>query len=137
MKRLHVNLKVKSIEESVQFYNALFAQQPEVLKHDYAKWSVVAPSVNFSISLADVGFGLNHLGIETDSASELQEVYANMDNAKGEVREEGHTVCCYARSEKSWIRDPQQIEWEAFHTYGASEVNKTATSDCCESDCCS
>lgn len=123
MKRLHVNLKVKSIDESVQFYNAMFGQQPEVIKPDYAKWSVADPSVNFSISLANSEFGLNHLGIETENEEELQQVYQNIEQAKGEVREEGHTVCCYAQSEKSWIKDPQNVEWEAFHTYGEAEVN--------------
>jgi catechol 2,3-dioxygenase-like lactoylglutathione lyase family enzyme len=131
MKRIHVNLKVNSIEDSVQFYNAMFNQTPDVLKEDYAKWSVSDPSVNFSISLADEGFGLNHLGIETENEKELDEIYKRIEKAKGEVREEGHTICCYAQSEKSWIKDPQNVEWEAFHTYGSAEVNKVAQTDCC------
>jgi len=131
MKRLHVNLKVSSIEDSVQFYNAMFNQRPDVLKDDYAKWSVADPSVNFSISLADKDFGLNHLGIETENEIELDEVYTRIQKAKGEVREEGHTICCYAQSEKSWIKDPQNVEWEAFHTYGSADVNKVEQKDCC------
>ena len=30
--------------------------------------------------------------------------------------DEGETTCCYARSEKHWVTDPQGIAWEAFHT---------------------
>ena len=136
MKRLHVNLAVKNIEESVQFYTAMFGQAPQVIKPDYAKWQVDDPRVNFSISLRNEDHGLNHLGIETESQEELQTVYSNIEKAKGEVREEGHTVCCYAQSEKSWIKDPQGVEWEAFRTYGSAEVNKAETSECCGTTSC-
>jgi lactoylglutathione lyase len=30
--------------------------------------------------------------------------------------DEGETTCCYARSEKHWVTDPQGIAWEHFHT---------------------
>ena len=32
--------------------------------------------------------------------------------------DEGETTCCYARSEKRWIADPQGVAWEHFHTLG-------------------
>jgi lactoylglutathione lyase len=32
--------------------------------------------------------------------------------------DEGETTCCYARSEKHWITDPQGVAWEHFHTLG-------------------
>jgi hypothetical protein len=28
----------------------------------------------------------------------------------------GETTCCYAKSEKSWVEDPDGIAWEAYHT---------------------
>ena len=33
MKRLHVSLAVKDLDQSVRFYSTLFASQPTVLKH--------------------------------------------------------------------------------------------------------
>ena len=30
--------------------------------------------------------------------------------------DEGETVCCYARSDKSWIEDPSGITWETYKT---------------------
>ena len=61
-----------------------------------------------------------------------------IENAEGaNVREEGHTVCCYHKSEKSWVKDPQGVEWEAFHSYGLAEVNKEVESACCDDTCCS
>lgn len=139
MKRLHLNLGVKSIEDSVNFYKALFNAEPDVTKADYAKWSLSDPSVNFSISASDV-VGVKHLGIEAENEAELKEVYGHIDNADNAmVREEGHTVCCYHQSEKSWVKDPQGVEWEAFHTYGTSAVNKEVVEEaaCCDDTCCS
>src|SRR5262249_54186324 len=31
-------------------------------------------------------------------------------------------TCCYARSDKQWIADPQGVPWETFFTYGESTV---------------
>jgi hypothetical protein len=58
--------------------------------------------------------------------------------------DEGETTCCYARSEKHWVTDPQGIAWEHFHTLGnipvfneaahAAEVpvpDSNADSACC------
>ncbi|MGH8857532.1 MAG: ArsI/CadI family heavy metal resistance metalloenzyme, partial [Polaromonas sp.] len=30
--------------------------------------------------------------------------------------DDGETTCCYSRSDKYWITDPQGIAWEQFHT---------------------
>lgn len=139
MKRLHVNLLVKEIEESTSFYNALFNATPTVEKQDYSKWMLEDPKVNFSISLSKNKVGLNHLGIQAESEEELKEVYANIKNADAEMDEEGHTVCCYTKSEKAWVNDPQNVKWEAFHSYGKSEVNNIDSLEseaCCEPTCC-
>ena len=122
MKRFHVHLKVTDLARSIDFYQTLFAAPPTVTKADYAKWQLDDPKVNFAISTAKTAAGIEHLGIQVDSPEELHEVYGRMVTARGEVYKEGHTTCCYARSEKAWISDPQGVEWEAFHTYGGSTV---------------
>ena len=80
------------------------------------------PRVNFAISTRGRAPGLDHLGIQVEHAEELREVYARLDNAGTEVREQGQTTCCYARSEKAWIDDPAGISWETFLTTGESTV---------------
>jgi len=137
MKRLHVNIKVESLDQSIGFYNALFSSEPTVKKPDYAKWMLEDPRVNFSISSSKAGHGIEHLGIQAESKEELDSLYLRMDKAEGVVRPEGDTVCCYAKSNKSWIKDPQGVEWEVFHTYGESAVNKIADAACCDDTCCS
>src|ERR1043165_8380636 len=114
MKRMHVHVSVEDLDKSIGFYTALFAAQPAVVKPDYAKWMLDDPRVNFAISTRGRAAGLDHLGIQVESAGELQEVYSRLRQAGGAILEEGQTTCCYARSEKSWIDDPAGISWETF-----------------------
>jgi len=118
MKRMHVHVSVEDIAKAVGFYSALFAAKPAVMKHDYAKWMLDDPRVNFAISTRGREPGLDHLGIQAERADELQEVYACLRRAGGAILEQGNTTCCYAQSEKSWITDPAGISWETFHTTG-------------------
>jgi hypothetical protein len=78
------------------------------------------PRVNFAISTRSGDTGLDHLGIQVETAAELQEVYRRLRQTDRPVLEEGATVCCYAKSEKSWITDPQGVTWETFLTSGES-----------------
>jgi predicted enzyme related to lactoylglutathione lyase len=120
MKRIHVHVGVEDLSNAIGFYSALFATQPTVVKADYAKWMLDDPRVNFAISTRGKQPGLDHLGIQVESQDELQEVYARLHKAGGDVIEQGQTSCCYAKSEKSWIDDPAGISWETFLTTGES-----------------
>ncbi|MGV3538239.1 MAG: ArsI/CadI family heavy metal resistance metalloenzyme [Rufibacter sp.] len=138
MKRFHVNLSVTNLEESIAFYTALFAAQPTVQKSDYAKWLLDDPRVNFAISNRGNTAGIEHLGIQAETPEELQEVYARLESAKATVREEGKTTCCYAQSEKSWVRDPQGVEWETFYTFGEATTygGEEPANAYCAPTCC-
>ena len=118
MKRMHVHVSVRDIPDAVRFYSALFAAQPSMVKPDYAKWMLDDPRVNFAISTRGREPGLDHLGIQVESQDELREVYGRLHQAGGKIIEQGHTTCCYAKSEKSWIDDPAGISWETFFTTG-------------------
>jgi predicted lactoylglutathione lyase len=118
MKRLHVNLGVDDLAASVRFYSRLFDARPTVLKKDYARWLLEDPRVNFAISRRSGSRGVDHLGIQAESEAELNEVFARLENAGGAVFDEGETTCCYARSRKRWISDPQGVTWETFLTHG-------------------
>ena len=137
MKRLHVHVSVTDLDESVRFYANLFAAQPTVRKDDYAKWMLEDPRVNFAISKREKATGIRHLGIQAENQSELAEIFARLDHAERPVLREGATTCCYAKSDKSWIEDPQGVQWETFLTTGASEsfggaaVEGTRAKPCC------
>jgi hypothetical protein len=122
MKRLHVHVSVDDLAQSIRFYATLFAAEPTVIKPDYAKWMLDDPRVNFAISARGVPAGLDHLGIQVETADELHEVYGRLQQAERPVLQEGATTCCYAKSEKAWISDPQGVAWESFLTSGESTI---------------
>ena len=123
MKRFHVHVGVADLDASIAFYSGLFGAEPTVTKADYAKWMLEDPRINFAISCKDgAAKGIEHIGLQVESAGELAEVYGRLTNAKGPVIAEGATTCCYAKSEKSWIADPDGVIWEAFLTEGESTV---------------
>jgi hypothetical protein len=110
MKRFHVHV-------AVEFYATLFAVAPTVRKPDYAKWMLDDPRVNFAISQRGAAIGIDHLGIQVEDATELAEVTDRLTHAQAPVLEEKATTCCYAKSDKQWIADPQGIAWETFRTH--------------------
>jgi len=138
MKRLHVHIGVDDVSRSIRFYNTLFAAEPTVTKSDYAKWTLEDPRVNFAISKRGGEAGIRHLGIQVEDRAELADVYSRLQRAEAPVLEEGATTCCYAKSEKSWIEDPQGVQWETFLTtgestiYGAAPVSEQPQTRCCE-----
>jgi catechol 2,3-dioxygenase-like lactoylglutathione lyase family enzyme len=144
MKRLHVHVGVDDIDQSVRFYSTLFGAEPAVTKRDYAKWLLEDPRVNFAISSGNhAAKGIEHLGIQVESEEELAEVYARLRDADRPVLEEGATICCYAKSEKSWISDPQGVVWETFYTTGEAvnygegpELGRLVSGNAAAEACC-
>lgn len=143
MKRLHVHVGVSDLERSVQFYSALFGAEPTMRKPDYAKWMLDDPRVNFAISSGQhASKGIEHLGIQAETTDELSDVYARLKAADRPVLEEGRTTCCYAKSEKSWIADPDGVTWEAFYTdgeatvYGDSPALSALSANAADNACC-
>jgi len=106
MKRLHVNVNVQDLDRSIQFYTTLFAAPPSVVKDDYAKWMLDDPRVNFAISTRSQTIGVDHLGIQTDTAEDLHAFQSRLKDAEAPLLEQGETTCCYARSDKAWTFDP-------------------------------
>lgn len=118
MNRFHVHLNVADLAGSIRFYTELFAAPPSVVKPHYAKWMLEDPRVNFAISSTGRPPGVDHLGLQVDTAEELAALGPRLDAAGGTVVPEDATVCCYARSDKLWTEDPQGTRWETFHTLG-------------------
>ncbi|SFW25943.1 ArsI/CadI family heavy metal resistance metalloenzyme [Nitrosovibrio sp. Nv17] len=141
MKRFHVHLHVDDLNRSIGFYSRLFAAQPARVEADYAKWMLEDPPVNFAISTRGSKPGIDHLGIQTDDAEELAALKARAQAVDAALQDEGITSCCYARSGKHWITDPQGVAWEHFHTLGdipvfteAPQSAADAAAACCPPD---
>jgi len=137
MKRFHVHLHVDDLAKSIGFYSKLFAAEPARREGDYAKWMLEDPPVNFAISTRGAQPGIDHLGIQTDDAAELAALKARAEAADMTLLDEGETTCCYARSEKHWVTDPQGIAWEHFHTLDNIPVfNEASAPVATQSACC-
>lgn len=145
MKRLHLHVAVDDLNRSIGFYSTLFAAEPVVIKDDYAKWMLDDPKVNFAISTRTGTAGLDHLGIQVESDSELRELAGRLKQAGETTRDQEAATCCYAQSNKSWVNDPNGLRWETFFSfgeataYGEDDVPALAEkpkSACCATNAC-
>jgi catechol 2,3-dioxygenase-like lactoylglutathione lyase family enzyme len=117
MKRFHVNVSVADLSQSIEFYTTLFGQEPSVAKTDYAKWMLDDPRVNFAISESSRSSGVNHIGLQADTVDELGEIQQRLRLAGEQTFDQADAECCYARSTKTWVRDPDSVAWETFVTH--------------------
>lgn len=141
MKRFHVHTHVENLQQSIAFYAKLFGAEPTRVEADYAKWMLEDPRINFAISTRGGKPGIDHLGIQTDTDEELAELKQRAQAADMALLDEGTTTCCYARSDKYWLTDPQGIAWEQFRSLDNIPVfsekaappaaTATAASACC------
>ncbi len=129
MKRFHLHLHVDDLAANIAFYSKLFSTEPARVEGDYAKWMLQDPPVNFAISTRGNAAGVDHLGIQTDDPAELDAMKASARSADLALRDEGEGTCCYARSQKHWITDPQGIAWEHFHTLADIPVFRERSAD--------
>jgi lactoylglutathione lyase len=141
MKRFHVHAHVEDLQASIAFYSKLFGAQPTRVESDYAKWMLEDPRINFAVSTRGSKPGVDHLGFQTDTEEELVELKARAQAADMALHDQGATSCCYARSDKHWITDPQGIAWEHFHTLAdipvfSDKADATASPAAQASACC-
>jgi lactoylglutathione lyase len=122
MKRFHVHVHVDDLAKNIAFYSAMFNEAPARTEADYAKWMLQDPPVNFAISSRGHAAGIDHLGIQVDRPEELVALRSQAARADAAIVDDGETTCCYARSDKHWITDPQGIAWEQFHTLDSIPV---------------
>jgi hypothetical protein len=143
MKRFHVHAHVEDLQRSIAFYSKMFDAEPTRVETDYAKWMLDDPRINFAISTRCNKAGIDHLGMQAENSTELEDLGTRLAQADVAVTAQKGVSCCYAKSDKYWTIDPQGIAWESFHsldtvpTYGqdtrsrAVEPNPAAKAACC------
>jgi catechol 2,3-dioxygenase-like lactoylglutathione lyase family enzyme len=120
MKRLHLHIGVQDLDRSIAFYETLFGAAPTVVESDYAKWMLEDPRVNLAISTRSGWAGVDHVGVQADTSAELAEIAQRLKAAGESAVDEVGSACCYARSDKTWVRDPSGVRWETFFTFGTT-----------------
>ena len=139
MSRVQLALNVSDIDEAVAFYAKLFATEPLKRKPGYANFAIADPPLKlvlFEVADAALGGTINHLGVETDSAAEVEAAEARIADDGLETTGIDDTICCYASKVETWVTDPDGARWEWYVKTGDTEqmANEVVTAGgpaCC------
>ena len=114
MSRLQLALDVSDLEAAVEFYSRLFGVEPAKRKPGYVNFEVADPPLKLVLFEAEVGGRINHLGVETDSADEVEAAEARLTASGLETTGIDDTICCYAEKVETWVTDPDELRWEWY-----------------------
>src|SRR5882762_5291604 len=114
--KAHLSLKVRNVDQSVEFYRKMLGLEPSKVRTGYAKFDVQNPPLNLALNEAPVtsGGALSHLGIQVASTTDVLTTRQRWNDAGLLTRDEMQTDCCYAVQDKTWVRDPDGNQWEVF-----------------------
>src|SRR6266852_1659458 len=115
--KAYVSINVRKVERSIDFYRRMLGIEPSKVRTGYAKFDVQDPPLNLALNEvpALTGAGaLSHLGFQVASTADVLAIRERWAAAGLITRDEMQTDCCYARQDKTWVRDPDGNEWEAF-----------------------
>lgn len=131
--KAHLSLDVRNVPASVAFYQQVFGVAPQKQTCDYAKFDLAHPALNLSLVSSTGRISeINHLGIEVDSAAEVEMWKTRLQNAGILDRVEENVVCCFARQDKVWFTDPDGNAWEVFTVHEQLSVQGSVSSaGCC------
>jgi catechol 2,3-dioxygenase-like lactoylglutathione lyase family enzyme len=133
MLRFHLSVSVSDLEQSVLFYTSLFGRQPDLLQPDYARWMLDEPLLNISLNTGRKDVGVNHVGLQAGSVGDLRKIRERLVASGEHVVNQDSTTCCYSRSTKTWLRDPDGLSWETFLTHETESATQSplAAKHCC------
>ena len=136
--RMHVSLYVSNIQKSVNFYTSFFGQQPTKVKSNYAKYILESPSliISFVENKERVQSNFGHLGFQVETLEQLNSMLADAKTKNMVAKEEVGTNCCYAKQDKFWVNDPDNVQWEVYYFHEDAEFNgphyeMTEATACC------
>lgn len=132
--KVHVSLNVRNVEASIDFYRRMLGIEPSKVRTGYAKFDVQNPPVNLALNevpdLAAAG-ALSHLGIQVSSTADVLATRLRWERVGLLTRDEMQTSCCYAKQDKTWVRDPDGNEWEVFVVLEDNLSEAAGTSAAC------
>jgi catechol 2,3-dioxygenase-like lactoylglutathione lyase family enzyme len=116
MSRVQLSLNVSDLDAAVHFYRRLFGVEPAKLKPGYANFAIDQPPLKLILNSPGNGPGatINHLGVEVESAGQVDQARQRLQNAGLNPVPEAEARCCYARQAKVWAHDPDGAAWEYY-----------------------
>jgi catechol 2,3-dioxygenase-like lactoylglutathione lyase family enzyme len=120
MSRVQLALNVTDLNAAVDFYAALFGTEPAKRRPGYANFAIADPPLKLVLIEGAAGRtdgvtgALNHLGIEVETAEEVEVASHRLAAADLAPRVQESTTCCYAVQDKAWVSDPDGAPWEVY-----------------------
>ena len=135
--KAHISINVRNVERSIDFYKKMLGIEPSKVRTGYAKFDVQNPPLNLALNevptLSHAG-ALSHLGLQVSSTEDVLAMRTKWAEAGLVTREEMKTDCCYATQDKTWVRDPDGNEWEAFVVLKDNLPETESSVGCCTTD---
>lgn len=138
MSRVQLALNVSDLDAAVDFYSKLFATEPAKRKPGYANFAIADPPLKLVLFEGGQGGTLNHLGVETEHASEVEAAEARLAADGLATTGIDDTICCYATKVETWVTDPDGAKWEWYVKTGdADQLTNEVLGDAdAEAMCC-
>jgi catechol 2,3-dioxygenase-like lactoylglutathione lyase family enzyme len=135
--RVQLALNVSNIDEAVDFYSKLFNTEVNKRKPGYANFAIAEPPLKLVLIEGEGGGTLNHLGVEVDTAEEVEAAEGRLSADGVETTGVDDTMCCYALKTETWVADPDGAPWEFYIKTGdAEQMTNTVLADGESSQCC-
>ncbi len=137
MSRVQLALNVSNIDEAVAFYSKLFNTEVNKRKPGYANFAIAEPPLKLVLIEGEGGGTLNHLGVEVDTAEEVEAAEGRLSSDGVETTGIDDTMCCYALKTETWVNDPDGAPWEFYVKTGDAEqmtntiLGEGETAPCC------
>jgi catechol 2,3-dioxygenase-like lactoylglutathione lyase family enzyme len=135
--RVQLALNVSDIDQAVAFYSKLFATEPAKRKPGYANFAIAEPPLKLVLIEGEGGGTLNHLGVEVETAEEVEAAEGRLSTDGLETTGVDDTICCYAAKTETWVKDPDGAAWEFYVKTGDAEqmtntiLTAGETAQCC------
>lgn len=112
MSRIQLALTVTDLDQAIEFYGRLFDAQPAKRRPGYANFAIDQPPLKLVLFEGSEP-GLNHLGVEVETAPAVREATARLAERGLPTRAE-QGMCCYAEQDKVWVTAPDGERWEVY-----------------------
>ena len=143
MSRLQLAIDVGDLDEAIGFYTRLFSTGPAKVRDGYANFAIADPPLKLVLfEKPGAGGTLNHLGVEVETAAEVEAAEARISDEDLETTGVGDAMCCFADKTETWVQAPDGVRWEwyvktgdndqfADVQLGAQTVDPPTVADCC------
>ena len=135
--RLQLALNVNDLDRSIDFYSKMFGAEPYKVRDGYANFAISDPPLKLVLFEAPgQGESINHLGVETDTAQQVEDAEARLSDEGLTTTGVADTECCYAAKTETWVDGPD-TRWEWYLKKGDTEqlenvVVSTGGAVCCD-----